>query len=194
MISDILVFLINRLNEHFNILSGDASHATEEKVVFLDGDQKPDSITFKQNAVSVLLINIERDLTIRQPDNYVRVFEDGSSRKVNPDIILNLYVMFVPKYADYKHGLDRISLILSYFQVNPFFDQQNAPDLGRAINHLSIELNTLTTTQQNELWGMLRCSYLPSLVYKIKAATFIDDGELPVPAISEVNLEINLKG
>ncbi len=189
MIADVLVFLKNRLNAHIRSLSGtNIADAGEDKVVFVDGDQKPDSISFKLGAVSLLLFNIERDVTLRQADNYMRVADDGTKRKVNPDIIINLYVLFVAKFKDYEQSLHSISLILHYFQANPYFDLQNAPELGSAINHLALELNTLTTTQQNELWGILRCSYLPSLVYKVKAVAFIDDGQLPAVDISEVIL------
>jgi Pvc16 N-terminal domain len=189
MIADILVFLKNRLNAYFRSLSGAGlTDAGEDKVVFVDGDQKPDSITFRLGAVSLLLFNIERDVTLRQADNYVRVADDGTARKVNPDITVNLYLLLVAKFSDYEQSLRSISQILRYFQANPYFDLQNAPELGNATNHLSLELDTLTTTQQNELWGLLRCSYLPSLVYKVKAVTFTDDVQLPIADISEVIL------
>jgi hypothetical protein len=189
MIADILVFIKNRLNAHFNLLSGTGPlNAGEDKVVFVDGDQKPDSISFKLGAVSLQLFNIERDVTLRQADNYMRVADDGTTRKVKPDIIINLYVLFVAKFKDYEQSLHYLSLVLRYFQANPYFDLQNAPELGKSINHLTLELNTLTTTQQNELWGILRSSYLPSLVYKVKAAAFIDEGEIPIVDISEVIL------
>ena len=190
MLADIMVFLKNRLNADFRSLSGNGiTDASEDKVVFVDGDQKPDSINFKQGAVSLLLFNIERDVTLRQADNYVRIAGDGKTRKVNPDIIINLYVMFVAKFKDYEQSLHSISLVLRYFQRNPYFDLQNAPELDKTINHLTLELNTFTTTQQNELWGILRSSYLPSLVYKVKAAAFMDEGQLPIAEISEIILD-----
>jgi Pvc16 N-terminal domain len=188
MIADILVFLKNRLNAHFSLLSGSGlAGAGEDQVVFIDGDQKPDSISFKLGAVSILLFNIEQDNTLRQADSFMRVANDGTSHKVNPDIIVNLYILFVAKFKDYEQGLQYLSLILRYFQANPYFDRQNAPEL-QAINHMALELNTQTTTQQNELWGVLRSSYIPSLVYKIKAVTFTDEGQLPLVDISEVIL------
>lgn len=189
MIADILVLLRNRLNAHFLSLSGAGfDGAGEDKVVFVDGDQKPDSINFKLGAVSLLLFNIERDATYRQADHYVRVADDGSTRKVNPDININLYVLFVAKFKDYEQSLHYLSMIISYFQANHYLDQQNAPEISKSIDHLVLELNTLTTTQQNELWGVLRSSYLPSLVYKVKALAFIDEGQMPIADISEIIL------
>lgn len=189
MIADVLVLLKNRLNAHFQSLSGAGlAGAGEDKVVFVDGDQKPDSISFKLGAVSLLLFNIERDVINRQADNYVRVADDGTTRKVNPEININLNILFVAKFKDYEQSLHYLSLILSYFQANHYLDRQNVPELNTSVDHLVLELNTLTTAQQNELWGFLRSSYLPSLVYKVKALAFLDKGQMPVAEISEVIL------
>lgn len=189
MIADVLVLLKNRLNAHFQSLSGTGlAGAGEDKVVFVDGDQKPDSISFKLGAVSLLLFNIERDVINRQADNYVRVADDGTTRKVNPEININLNILFVAKFKDYEQSLHYLSLILSYFQANHYLDRQNVPELNASVDHLALELNTLTTAQQNELWGFLRSSYLPSLVYKVKGLAFLDEGQMPVAEISEVIL------
>jgi hypothetical protein len=189
MIADVLLLLKNRLNAYFQSLSVDGlADAGEDKVVFVDGDQKPDAINFKLGAVTLLLFNIERDVISRQADNYVRVVDDGTTRKVNPEININLNIMFVAKFKDYEQSLHYLSLILSYFQINHYLDRQNAPELSKSIDHLVLELNTQTTAQQNELWGILRSSYLPSLVYKVKALAFVDEGQMPVAQTSEVIL------
>jgi hypothetical protein len=189
MIADILVLLKNRLNAHLLSLSGAGlADAGEDKVIFIDGDQKPDAVNFKLGAVSLMLFNIERDTVNRQADPYIRVADDGSTRKVSPDININLYVLFVAKFKDYEQSLHYLSFILRYFQVNHYLDRQNAPELGSGIDHLVLELITLTTAQQNELWGGLRSSYLPSLVYKVKAAVFTDEGSMPIAGVSEVVL------
>lgn len=189
MIADVMVFLKNRLNAHLNSQSGvGLGDAGEDKVVFIDGDQKPDSVSFKLGAVSLLLFNIERDAINRQADSYARIADDGTTRKVSPEININLHVLFVAKFKDYEQSLHYLSLILSYFQANYYLDRQNSPELSSPIDHLILELNTLTTTQQNELWGVLRSSYLPSLVYKVKALTFMDDGQMSAADISEIIL------
>lgn len=186
MIADILVFLKNNLNGHFLAQMGGSGTPGEDAVVLIDGDQKTDAISFKLGTVSLLLFNIERDVTARQADIYSRLTSDGTVRKVNPDITLNLYILFVAKYKDYEQSLRSISLILRYFQANPFFNSQNDPGLGASVNHISLELDTLTTTQQNELWSFLRSTYLPSLAYRVKAVTFSDEGQMPATGIGEI--------
>jgi hypothetical protein len=189
MIADILVFLKNRLNAHFLSQLATIDSPGEDNVIFLDGDQKSDAISFKLGAVSILLFNIEHDVTLRPPDIFTRVAEDGTKRKINPEIIVSLYVLLVAKYKTYEQSLQAVSIILQYFQVNPIFDPQNSPELHQNINRLVLELNTLTVTQQNEIWGMLRSSYLPSISYKVKAAAFIDEGEKRATDVSEIILE-----
>ncbi|MEI6334529.1 MAG: DUF4255 domain-containing protein [Methylococcaceae bacterium] len=189
MIADVLILLKKCLNSHLQSLSGLAlAEGGEDKVVFIDGDQKPDSVSFKLGAVSLLLFNIERDVINRQADNFVRVADDGSTRKVSPAININLDILFVAKFKTYEQSLHYLSLILGYFQATPYLDRQIVPELSPSIDHLVLELNTLTTAQQNELWGLLRSSYLPSLVYKVKALTFIDEGQMPIAPISEIIL------
>lgn len=189
MIADVLTLLKNRLNAYFLASSGMGMDVGEDKVIFIEGEQKPDSISFKLGAVSLLLFNVERDIISRSPDQYTRVTSDGSTRKVNPEITLNLYVLFVAKFKDYEQSWHYLSLVIRYFQTNHYLDRQNTPELNSAIDHLVLELNTLTTTQQNELWGILRSSYLPSLVYKVKAVTFADEGNISAPEINEIILD-----
>ena len=77
MLSDTLIFLRNHLNAHLATQSGwDPEESQEEKVVFLDGE-KMDPITFKLEAVSALMINLEEDNTLRAPDPYVRTTSNG---------------------------------------------------------------------------------------------------------------------
>ncbi len=89
MINDALVFLKSQLNAHLKAKSGWApGDSAEDKVVFLDSD-KMDPLTFKMGAVSVLLINIEEENTLREADRYARIGGDGSRLHVQPDVRLN---------------------------------------------------------------------------------------------------------
>ena len=191
MIGDVLVFLKNRLNSHLRSLSGgNLNDAGEDKVVFIDGDQKPDSVSFKLGAVSVFLFNIEQENLLRQGDPYVRVTPEGASKRIQPDINLNLCVLFIAKFKDYEQSLHYLSLIIKYFQTNKCLDHQNSPELGKDIDHLIIELIGLSVSQQHELWGLLRSSYLPSIAYKVKAVRFRDEGDLPQTGVSETDSRV----
>jgi len=189
MIGDVLALLKSQLNSHLNSFSASSGEAAgEDLVVFMDGDQKTDSISFKTGAVTVLLYRIEQENSLRQGDPYVRVLPNGTVQKVQPDICLNLYVLFVARFKDYGRGLRYLSQAIRFFQSHKVFNRQNAPELGEGIVELAVDFVTLTTQQQNELWGLLRTSYWPSITYKVRIIAFHDeDGLPPAEAISSLD-------
>jgi hypothetical protein len=186
MIGDVLVLLKNRLNNHFrSMMSGTPESIGEDKVYFVEGDIKNDQIPFKLDAVSILLFNIEQEKAFRQGDAYARIGSEGVSMKGQPDIALNLYVLFVVRFKAYEQGLHYLSLIIRYFQSQNCLDHENTPELGDHIDHLVVELISMSVAQQNELWGSLRTSYFPSVAYKVKAIVFRTEDALPQNDVSE---------
>ena len=187
MIGDVLIFLKNQLNNYFKSLSpGISVGAGEDKVVFMDGDIKADSVAFKTGAVTVILYRIEQETALRQGDPYIRVSANGVSQRIQPDIALNLYVLFVAKFKDYEQGLHYLSQIIRFFQSHKSFNRQNAPELTDGIGELAVDLVSMTVQQQNELWGLLRTCYWPSVAYKVRTVTFKDEDAWPTgEAISD---------
>ena len=109
MISEVLLFLKNHLNAYLSTKSGWSPETSQaEKVVFIDGEHM-DPISFKLGAISALLINIEEDNTLRGPDPYSRVSPDGTRYKIQPEIRLNLYVLFVTRFNKYEDSLPTLS-------------------------------------------------------------------------------------
>jgi hypothetical protein len=160
-------------------------------VVFLDGD-KMDPVSFKLGAVTVLLVNLERENILRAADPYTRTLANGSLQKVQPEIRLNLYVLFVARFKEYERSLSYLSAIISYFQSHQVFNQQNAPELDETIEQLVIELITLPFSEQNEVWSALRTTYHPSVLYKVKMLVFRDEEAGPVSEVKAT--ETLLKG
>ena len=185
MISDVLVFLRDQLNTHLNAKAGwRPEESLEDKVVFIDGE-KIDPITFKIGAVSALLINIEEESTLRPADPYVRFSADNTAQRVQPEIRLNLYVLFVARFKQYEEGLSYLSLIIQYFQNHRLFNQHNAPELSEKIEQLIMELITLPFSEQNEVWNSLRTTYHPSVLYKVKMVVFTDEDQTSAPEVKE---------
>ncbi len=174
MISDVLVFLKNYLNDY---LSGQSDwtpgESREDKVVFIDGE-KMDPIAFKLGAVSALLVNVEEESTLRAPDPFVSVSPAGDALRGNPEIRMNLYVLFVARFRQYEVGLKYLSDIIQHFQSHRVLDHRNAPELGEDIEKLVVELITLPLSEQNELWSALRTTYHPSVLYRVKMLVFRD--------------------
>jgi hypothetical protein len=188
MIGDVLVLLKNRLNSHFRTLVSGSSGYGEDKVFFVDGSVKTDQNPFKLEAVSVVLFNIEQDKAFRQAEPYTRISADGISKKTQPDIAFNLYILFATRFTSYEQGLHHLSLIIQYFQSHNRLDHENTPELTDTIDHLLVELFSMTVSQQNELWGSLRTGYLPSVVYKVRAVIFRTEDVLSQSDISEFSI------
>jgi len=171
MIEEVIKFLRDRLNK---ALPRDSDGAAEDLFVYVGAD-KDDAVSFKAGAVSVLLVRIEEDNALRPPDLYARVAADGVRLKVEPEIRLNLYALFVARFPDdYYRSLHHLSGVIRYFQNHRVFNQENSPELKEDISHLVVELLTPTFSEQNELWGTLRAAYQPSALYKIRMVVFQD--------------------
>lgn len=184
MIAESLKFLKARLNKYLN-----PDDSGEDKVVF-PNETSIEPLTFQKGAVSILLINIEEEKTLRASDRYTRVSANGDPQKAHPDIKLNLYVLFVAHFPDYENALQYLSLIIKYFQSHPVFEHDNAPELSENIEKLIMELITLPFSEQNEVWNALRATYHPSVLYKVKMLVFQDEDVLSVPEITETELNI----
>lgn len=189
MIGEVLIFLKNQLNAYLELKSGrPPGDATEEIVVFLK--DAGDATTFKLGAVSALLINIEEEKLLRSADPFTAVDTNGVSRKVRPEIRLNLYVLFVAHFKQYEQGLSYLSLIIKYFLRNRLFNHHNAPALSDEVEQLVMELVTLPFSEQNEVWNALRTAYLPSVLYKVKMVVFRDEDTVPTAEITEKTIRI----
>jgi hypothetical protein len=175
MISQVLIFLRNHLNDCLNAqFDGAPGESREDKVVFVDGERM-DPITFKLGAITTLLINVEEDNTLRPSDRYAASAPDGGSLKVQPEIRMNLYVLFVARFKQYEQGLSHLSRIIQYFQNHRVLDHRSAPEMSEDIEKLVIELITLPLAEQNDLWSSLRTTYHPSVLYKVGMVVFRDE-------------------
>ena len=183
MIGEVLKFLRERLNK---ALPRDSDGAAEDLFVYV-GTDKDDAVSFKSGAVSVLLVRIEEDSALRPPDLYARAAADGKRQKVEPEIRLNLYVMFVARFPDdYSRALHHLSGVIRYFQNHRVFNHENSPELSEDISQLVLELVTPSFSEQNELWGTLRSAYQPNTLYKVKMVVFQDEDARQLTEVKEL--------
>lgn len=188
MINETLVFLADQLNEYLSAGSSDGTtQALEKKVVFLDGETT-DPVSFKLGAVTALMINLEEETTLRAADRYRRDLPDGAVVKVQPDVRLNLYVLFVARFKLYEQSLHYLSMVIRYFQSHRVLDHGSAPSLSDKIEKLLVELETLPFSEQSEVWSTLRTTYLPSVLYKVSMVVFRDEGAVEAPVVVETDL------
>jgi hypothetical protein len=171
MIGEVIKFLRERLNR---ALPRDSDGAAEDLFVYVAADRE-DTVSFKAGAVSMLLVRIEEDHALPPPDRYARVSAEGARVRVEPEIRLNLYVLFVARFPDdYARALHSLSSVIRYFQNHRVFNAENSPELHGEIAQLVLELVTPTFSEQNEIWGALRSAYQPSALYKVRMVVFQD--------------------
>jgi hypothetical protein len=102
MIDQALLFLKGRSNAHLSPGANAAGGgAAEDQVQFVDSE-KLDPIVFKLGAVTVLMVNAEEERTIRAPDRYARPDANGAMQRIQPDIHLNLFELFVVRFKQYE--------------------------------------------------------------------------------------------
>lgn len=190
MIGDVLVFLRKHLDEQLRVEPGlPPVAAADELVVFVDGD-KVDPITFKLGAVSLLLINLEEERVLRAADPYARPGVGGGVERVNPEIRLFLYVLFVARYKQYDAGWNALSRIVEHFQAQRVFERETMPGLPPGVERLGMELVTLKFAEQNEVWNALRTTHLPSVLYRVSLVAFRDRTPRVVPVASDVVTQV----
>jgi hypothetical protein len=186
MIGEVLSFLRQHVDEH---LRAQAEDVGDDTVVFLDGD-KVDPISFKLGAVTLLLVNVEEERVLRNADPYVRVNESGGVERVQPDIRLVLYPLFVARFKQYDTGWSYLSRIIEHFQTERVFERETTPDLPDGVEKLVFELVTLGFAEQNEVWNALRTTHLPSILYRVKLLAFRDRKPRSLTPMTEPSVTI----
>lgn len=185
MLGSVLKFFNEELTSHFQLMGLAQSDVKFPK--FNDGGRE--SIDFENEALNLLLVNLEEETTMRQ-GNAFRQEKNGHSFPALPEIRLNLYLLFVANRSDYLTSMHQLSLVIRYFQARRVFDHNNAPALPEDIEKLTVELITLPFAEQNEVWNALRTSYKPSLLYKVRMLVFNQDEPLqPEPGVGELTIK-----
>ena len=169
MLEHVLSFLKDRLNSYIRVKTG----AQSFEVVFLQARTQKE-VSFQNDAITTLLVNLEEDYTFRSGATYERMPDRGVNPQNNPTLFLNLYVLFAANFTDYSQSLKFLSLIIKFFQSHRLFDRHNSPTLSSEIEKLTLELVNLPFTEQREVWASLGISYMPSVIYKVRMLVFAD--------------------
>jgi len=149
------------------------------------------------NKIILSLVGIQED-RIGHSVEYQRRQSNGAFQQKNPEVKLNLYLLFAINTNDsssenssthYKTMLKLLSYVVSFFQAHYFLTPQNSPGLDENIEKLIFELQSLTFEQQNYLWGSIGTKYSPSVLYRVRLISIEDDATAPeLPGISALEL------
>lgn len=192
MVDVVLTVLKEKLNEYFKNVVG----TTESNIIDFISTNNNDPVSFTNDKITPFLINISEDRKFRNADQYAGVIRNGIKTQANPEIRIELLVLFVSKFNKYDQALKFLSHVIKFFQVNRIFDPLNSPQLSdENIEKLIVELISLPLEEQNQVWHSLNTSYLPSVLYKVRLLSFIDDQSMEFVGepISKTNLNLHQK-
>ena len=137
-------------------------------------------------------MNIEEERQLRPDDLYSTRNVKGKSVKVQPEIRFNLFILYTFRFKNYEESMRYLSLLMKYFQANRVFDHHNSPDLSPEVEKLWVELVTMPFAQQNDLWNALRTTHLPSILYRVKMLTYLDEEAVTImPEPSALNTALH---
>jgi hypothetical protein len=163
MIDIALQFLVSQLNTYLLVETGSDTIKVKLSGVVDDKGQ----FAFEQEVIGCSVVNIEEERTLKTHlPQYTYV--NGQHVINEPDLKLNLYIMFAANFKVYEEALKYLSYILLFFQTHPFFDQQVFPDLDPRIDKLTAELQSPSYEHWNQIWGFNGAKQLPSIIYKVR--------------------------
>jgi hypothetical protein len=146
--------------------------------------------------IGVALINVEEERAVRsqvpQP-----AYVEGRQVLREPEIKLNLSLLFAAHFKSYDQGLKQLSYVITFFQAHPAFTRARCPGLDPRIEKLGVDLMALGYEQLNQVWAFVGAKQLPSAVYRVRMVVLQDDQpaavQPPVTAIG-ATLESMLSG
>ncbi|MFA7061981.1 MAG: DUF4255 domain-containing protein [Pedobacter sp.] len=179
-------FLKDELNTYLLSRTGsDTVKANLSKVVDEAG-----KYAFAIDSICCSIINIEEERLLKShlPD-YTNV--NGQHVILEPELRLNLHVLFACNFTHYDQALKYISYVLTYFQAHPVFTSNEYPALTPEIGKLTAELLSLNYEQLNQIWAFIGGKQLPSVVYKVRMVTLQDAAQTAVrPQLSTIRTTI----
>jgi hypothetical protein len=123
--------------------------------------------------IGVALVNVEEDRIMRSqlPE---AVIINNRQVLLQPDLKLNLHLVFAARHGTYEHALRYLSYVLMFFQAHPTFTPDEYPGLDPSIARLNLELLSYGPDQLNQLWAYLGTKYLPSAIYRVRMVVLRD--------------------
>ncbi|MFH5833428.1 DUF4255 domain-containing protein [Halalkalibaculum sp. DA3122] len=165
-----LTFIQEQLDTYLKQKTGENT----SKVVLSDILKQNGDMAIDAEKVAIMLVNIEEEKIGKQQKAYLKQ-ENGTYAKTNPEIRLNLFLLFVARFSNYDEAVKAISNVIAFFQSRNVFESSRHPSMGTSLEKLVFELQTMSFEQMNHLWGALGAKYMPSVLYKMRMVTIRED-------------------
>lgn len=189
MLDTALNIAVSRLNTY---IGNDDPEVMMGNISLIDAYQDA-SAQILTDKVIASIINIEqegalRNLPYRRTNTNANGLPQGVERQ--PEIYLNVYVLFGAYKTEYNTALQRISQVIQFFQRQYVFTQTDAPELiPLNIDCLIFDIYSTSFEELNQLWGVMGGKYIPSVIYKMRLAMIQVADQQPAHIIREVGLQ-----
>jgi hypothetical protein len=178
MLDIALKFVTNELNTYLNTKTGVTSGEIIQLSKIVDEAGK---YAFSEGTVAVTIINMEEERIFKAQLPEYRNVKDQHV-VMEPELKLNLHILFAANFKYYAEALKYISYVLIYFQSHPSFTSVEYPALDPRIQKMTIELQSLNYEQLNQIWGFIGGKQLPSVIYKVRLLTLQDETQKAIQA------------
>jgi hypothetical protein len=120
--------------------------------------------------VVMSLVNLQEETSLKNNPHYRS--RNGRTLYRNPDVNLNLFVLFSVLHSDYESALKLLSRVVEFFQWRKELTFSTTPVEGNIAREVRIlaDLYTLTFEQLNHLWGALGGKQVPFVLYRTRLA------------------------
>ncbi len=186
MIDIALGFLTDELNAYMEARTGATTvRATLTRMVD-DGGKYP----FSQG-IGVTLVNVEEERTFReQLPSHTLV--NGQHVVREPALKLNLTLLAAANFSIYDESLKYLACVLTFFQAHSAFTPARYPALDPRIGKLTVELQSPTYEQLNQIWGFVGGKQLPSALYRVRMVVLQDlDVAAVQPPLTEIHAAVS---
>jgi hypothetical protein len=192
MIDKVLNFFQNQLEDYLNPDPNDIAI----KVDFINLGTDPPGFPA---TINILLINLEEETQLRPPNRYLFTHENGQQLPAQPPLRLTLHLLFAAKTVSsenssastYTEAIKQLSKVILFFQSHPLFEPDQNPDMAEeGIPELAIEFLPLSYAQQNEIWGSLKRSFLPSVCFKVKMVIIQEKPAMMEGEVEQIDLKL----
>ena len=187
MLDVALKFLVDELNTY--LLTRTDSDFGQAELCKLVDDSGKWAVTEDHVGASIISIEEERTFRSQLPE---RTYVDGKHVVLEPELKLNLHIMFAANFKNYDQGLKYISHVLTFFQAHANFTHAQYPNLDSDIQKLTAELQSLSYEQLNQVWAFIGGKQLPSVLYKVRMVVLQDIEQRSVePPLTEIKTTIH---
>lgn len=188
MLDIALNFLADEFNAYLLRRTGSSSLGKVVPAAVLDDKG---ALAIATGTVSLSVVNIEEERALREQAPS-RITVSGREMVLQPELKLNLTLLFAARMVDYPTTLKALSNVLTFFQSHPAFAGDDYPALDPRIGRIVMELYSVGPETLNQLWAAIGAKYQPSVLYRARLVTIQDQEPFrPGEPITDIGLDLH---